>query len=100
MIIESSKDIMFLAIAFSVVLVAVFTAWWLYYVAMILRNVLDVITDVKTKIEAIERFIQALVDKVSGVSAIGKTFVDAAKVVGDMIEVREEHATKKKAKKR
>jgi len=97
--IETSKDIMYLAIAFSVVLVAVFTAWWLYYVAMILRNVLEVINDVKFKIEAIERFIQSLVDKLSGASAIGKTVVDAAKVVGDLWEVKEDRKAKKKKKK-
>lgn len=94
--IETSKDLLFLALAFGVIVLTLFLAWGIYYVAMILRQFRIVATDVRIKIEAIDMMIQKVGEKMASASAVGKLLVDSARVAADAYMVKNEHSTKKK----
>jgi hypothetical protein len=95
--IESTKDILFISISFAVILLALVTAWAIYYVAMILRQFRKITTDVRLKIEAVDRAIQKVGERMADAGAVGKLIVDSAKVAVDAYRVRNEaHGNKKK----
>jgi uncharacterized protein YoxC len=64
---ETSKDILNLSIAFSVVLVAGFFSWMLYYIIAMLRDTRAMVTDVRKKMEAIENAVQSIRSRVEGI---------------------------------
>lgn len=95
--IESSKDILFLALSFAVILLALVTAWAIYYVAMILRQFRKITTDVRLKIEAVDQALKKVGERMADAGAVGKLIVDSAKVAVDAYRVRNEsHSSKKK----
>jgi uncharacterized protein YoxC len=64
---ETSKDILHLSIAFSVVLVAGFFCWMLYYIIAMLRDARAMVMDVRKKMEAIENAVQSIRGRVEGI---------------------------------
>ena len=64
---ETSKDVLNLSIAFSVVLVAAFFSWMLYYIIAMLRDTRAMVTDVRKKMEAIENAVQSVRHRVEGI---------------------------------
>lgn len=98
MFLESSKDILYLVIAFSVLWLTAFLCWALYYVISILRDTADLIEDVKNKLDALENAVTGMKERMSkSVSALG-TMATGAKFA---MQLFEKHAEKtvKKAKK-
>ena len=77
MIISSSVDVLNIAIAFAVVLVALFIAWFLYYMIAILRDARAMVSEVRQKMESIDNAIQSIRGKVES-SMSGFTVVAAA----------------------
>ena len=77
MIISSSVDVLNIAIAFAVVLVALFIAWFLYYMIAILRDARAMVSEVRQKMESRDNAIQSIRGKVES-SMSGFTVVAAA----------------------
>lgn len=78
---ETSKDILYIVIAFSVLWLTIFTAWGIYYVVMILREAKIMIRDVRKKIEMLEGLIKAGKERLERTSSSMKLLVDAASTV-------------------
>jgi len=107
--IENSKDILFLVIAFCVLLATLFFVWIMYYLAMILKDVRNVVSEVKGKIESFGEILNTIKEKVATsatvLTALGKGLADligmfrerrTAKWEEEPIEVKEK---KKKSRK-
>ncbi len=60
---ETSKDILLLVIAFCILWLTCFISWGLYYIIMMLREVNSIFGDVRRRLEAIDRFIKTFTDK-------------------------------------
>ncbi len=94
---ETSKDLLFIVLAFSILWLTIFVSWTIYYVAMILKQVnstMKKFTGVLEKIEALTDFIKEKVDKSSNYFAI---LLTGAKQVMDYFGNRE--AEEKKTRK-
>lgn len=101
--IETSKDILYLVIAFSVLLVTIFLIWIMYYLAMILKQGKEMVNSVRKKIDAIDEILHTIKEKVTSSAAI---LTALARGITDLIgffknrkEAREEKQEEKKKKK-
>jgi len=96
MILETSKDVLNLSIAFSVVLVTSFVCWLLYYVIATVREARQVIVDVRRKINIVEEAIVSIRAKLeSGVSALTVAAASMKQVIGYFMEKRAEAAERR-----
>jgi hypothetical protein len=64
MYLESSKDILYVVLAFCVLWFTAFVCWALYYVITILRDASHAIRDIRDRLEAIDRAMAAVREKV------------------------------------
>jgi len=99
MFIESSRDLLYVVIAFCILWITIFTAWFIYYLAMIMRQILKMIKDTRKKFkkvdDAIHKFKEKLDLSAAGISIVG----EGVKKVIDMVKEKsdkKEKSTKKK----
>ena len=95
--ITSSKDILYIVLAFCFLWLTIFIAWAIYYVVMILRESKKIINDVRRKIELIEEVLVVLKEKLEHTSSHMKLLVETIANVAEFIkEKRGEKKSKKK----
>jgi len=70
MYLESSKDILYLVIAFCILWVTVFLCWMFYYTARILRNASQIIEEFRLKLQNLTEAINHVRNKVEGLSGL------------------------------
>lgn len=90
--IETSKDLLYIVIAFCVLWFTIFLCWVLYYFAMILRQANNMIKEWRERISKIEKFFHAVKGKFENIGMI----LEGARKVIDYIKDREEKKSKKK----
>lgn len=90
---ESSKDILYIVLAFCALWVTIFICWVIYYVAMILKQTYSLINDVKEKMATIDEAIRGILEKLEHSSAYLALIADGAKFLI-------KHFTEKKESKR
>jgi len=85
--IETSKDLLYVVLAFSVLWLTIFLSWMLYYVVMMLRQVNQVITGFKAKMEKLSQAVEKIKEKFENTSAylglIGKAVEKMVEFVGE-----------------
>lgn len=94
--IESTKDILYIVIAFCVLWFTIFVCWAVYYVAMILKEMRKIISDVRKKIELIEEVLKAVKEKLEHTSSHMKLLVDTVASLAEFIKDRRKEKKKKK----
>ena len=62
---ETSKDLLFIVIAFCTLVFTGFLVWVFYYLAMILKQTNEVVADVRKKLEAIDEILYTIKEKVA-----------------------------------
>ena len=67
---ESSKDILYLVISFSVLLLSVFLCWILYYAMRLLRNANQIIEEFRMRLQGVTEAIQYIRGKVEHMSGL------------------------------
>ena len=70
MYLESSKDILYLVIAFCILWVTVFLCWMFYYMARILRNASQIIEEFRLKLQNLSESINHIRNKVESLSGL------------------------------
>ncbi len=88
-----SKDILFFVLAFCVLWFTLFLSWLIWQVAMILKNVNDVITEAKEKLSLIEKAISGIRDRLEKATSMFA-------VVGKGIEQVVDYAMEKRREKK
>lgn len=86
---DTSKDILFVVLAFASIWVAIFLCWALYYCARILRNANEMVEEVKEhahRLDEAVRSIRERMEKMSGAFSIVAAGI--TKIVGKAIEKR------------
>ena len=96
--IETTKDILYLVLAFCVLLFTILLAWAIYYIAMILREFKKVIADVRLKIELVEKILMAAKAKLEGTSSHMKLIVETLSNIAEYVKNRKSEIKKKKKK--
>jgi hypothetical protein len=77
MLIESSKDLLFVVLAFCILWITVFLSWLLYYVISIVRDAEALVRQVRGAVEKIEEVAQSAHEKMER-SAASFTLVSQA----------------------
>ena len=95
MYLESSKDILFLVLAFCALWFTAFVCWALYYVITILRDASNAVAEIRDRIAAIDDAVRMVREKVE--SSLGSFGIAAAgmKMVGNYLAKRKEKAVDK-----
>lgn len=85
--IESSKDILYIVIAFSILWVTVFFCWAFYYLIATLRNVSKMTLSVREKLELVDNILKLVKDKLEkGTNHMALLSDSAIKLVGFLME--------------
>ena len=98
---ETSKDLLFVAIAFAVLFFTVFVCWALYYVVVMLRNVSKMTISIREKMEVVDKILKLVKEKLEkGSSHMAMISDSAIKLVGLLMEKQRTGSTKTKKKKK
>lgn len=85
--IETSKDLLYVVLAFSVLWLTIFISWMLYYVIMMLRQANQLVASFKDKVEKVSQAIEKIREKFDHSSAylgvIGKAVEKLVEFVGE-----------------
>jgi len=92
--IETSKDLLYVVLAFSVLWLTIFISWMLYYVIMMLRHVNQLITSFKEKVEKVSQAVEKIKEKFENTSSYLGLIGRAVEKMVDFVAER-----KKKGKK-
>lgn len=66
--IDTSKDLLYVVLAFSILWLTVFISWMLYYVIMTLRQINQLVTSFKEKVDKVSRVMEKIKEKFEGSS--------------------------------
>lgn len=88
---ETSKDILYIVIAFCVLWVTIFLCWMFYYVARLLRNANQIIEEFRLRLQALTDAINNIRHKVE---VMHNLFTMATSGVGGLIKKAVEKKTK------
>lgn len=98
---ESSKDILYIVIAFSVLWLTIFLCWMIYYLAMMFKNANEIIQEIRDKIHGIAQALDFIRDKIEFVSG-GMNFISKhlSKSLGitDILSDSPKKSTRQRAK--
>jgi hypothetical protein len=68
MLLETSKDLLYIVLAFCFLWLTIFTSWVIYYIAQILKQGRDVIRDVRSSLGLFEKLITSIQGKIDSSS--------------------------------
>lgn len=80
MYLATSKDILFIVLAFAVLWLAIFLSWALYYLIAILKDARDTVNGIKKASDAIESAACHVKDKMGAFMNIASIGVDGVKM--------------------
>lgn len=87
--IESSKDILYVVLAFAALWVAIFLCWALYYVGKILKNANEAIEEVREYGNRLDEAVRSIRDRMEGLAGTMAVVASGiTRVVGKAIESR------------
>ena len=98
MFLESSKDLLYVVISFCVLWLTIFIAWSIYYLAMIMRQVYQIIKEMRERINKVDEIIKLLKDKIEHSASYLVLISDGVKKLVEI--VKEKGGSKKKGKKK
>ena len=99
--IETTLDILYLALAGAVLLLAIFLAWALYFLIMSLKDVRSMTRDVRSRLEAFWEVIELLREKLQVGGAVFKLAATGIKELAEhMRSYTESEGSGKKKKKK
>jgi hypothetical protein len=85
--IETSKDLLYVVLAFSVLWLTIFISWTLYYVIMMLRHANQLLASFREKVEKVSQAVEKIKEKFENTSAylglIGKAVEKMVEFIGD-----------------
>ncbi len=98
--IETSKDILFLVIAFCVLWITVFLCWMFYYITRILKNANQIAEEFRSRLQILTEAIQYVRGKVENIhSLLGMAGGGMAGMVKDMVNSKAKDWINKGSKK-
>ncbi len=87
---ETSKDILYITLSTSVLLVTVFLCWAIYYVARILGEAYHLVTDIRRKLEVLEKLLATIREKIEQSSSYMRLIVDGALAATQYFRARQD----------
>jgi len=97
-LIQDSKDLLFVVIAFCALWLTVFMAWLIYYLAMIMRQVFQITKEMRERINKIDELIKTLKEKIEHSASYLVLISEGVKKIADI--VKDKTGSKKKTAKK
>ncbi|MBU0637071.1 MAG: hypothetical protein ABH818_00270 [Patescibacteria group bacterium] len=92
-LINNSQDLLNIVFAFCALWLTIFIAWFIYYLAMTMRQFFQIIKETRARINKIDEVIMALKEKiehsVSYLTLIGEGMKKLVEVIGNKINNKE-----------
>jgi CHASE3 domain sensor protein len=63
-LIQSSKDLLYIVLAFCILWLTIFMAWFIYYLAMIMRQVFLSTKEMRERVKKVDEVMKALKEKI------------------------------------
>jgi hypothetical protein len=92
---ESSKDILFLVLAFCALWFTAFVCWALYYLISILRDASRTVHDIREKIHAIDEAVRAVRERIENSFGSFGAVATGVRMLGSYLMKRKEKAAEK-----
>jgi hypothetical protein len=92
---ESSKDILFLVLAFCALWFTAFVCWALYYVITILRDGAHAVREIRDRIQAIDEAVRAVREKIEHSLGSFGIVATGLKMLGSYLARRKDKAVEK-----
>ena len=97
---ETSKDLLYIILAFCILWFTAFVCWALYYIISVMRSVAKITDSAKKKMEMIDDILKLVKDKLDKGSNHMSILADSAiKLVGFVMEKQKKSTAKSKKKK-
>ena len=94
--IETSKDILYLAIALAVLSLAGFSSWAIYYFARIMQQGFKIAQEMRDRISKVDELIRTIKEKVENSSSYLLLIGEGVKKLVEVIRERTQSKTNKK----
>ncbi len=95
---ETSKDLLFITLAFCALLFTAFTCWLLYYFIAIIRNAYDITKSIKQKMAVIDEILKNIKNAVSSTASYIGLAINSIDKIVDYVQTKQGKSKKKKAK--
>jgi 20S proteasome alpha/beta subunit len=96
---ETSKDLLFVILAFCFLWLTVFMCWALYYIVVMLKNFSRMTISVREKLELADKILKLVHEKLeSGSNHVAVIAESVIKMVGFLMDKQESKSGKKKKK--
>jgi len=89
----SSKDLLYIVLAFSILWLTIFLSWSLYYVALILHDAYRIFGDMRRRLDALDHFLRVASEKLEHTSSYLALLVDG---FGRLVTFLQEKKSRKK----
>ncbi len=93
---ETSKDLLNLVIAFCVLLFTVFLVWIMYYLVIILKNAQQLVAGIKKKFDILDEILKTVKEKIENTSSYLALLAEGLKQLLHFFKERKEVDKKKK----
>ncbi|OGY47152.1 MAG: hypothetical protein A3J62_01875 [Candidatus Buchananbacteria bacterium RIFCSPHIGHO2_02_FULL_38_8] len=98
---ETSKDLLFVVLAFCILWFTVFVCWGLYYMITMLRNASKMTASIREKLELVDKILKLVKDKLEkGSNHMALISDSVIKLVGFFMEKQKTGSGKNKKKKK
>lgn len=95
MTLESTKDLLYLILAFAVAWIAVFICWGLYELARLLRQANALVTDTRERVTRVERAVLSLKERLQSSAVSLGLLVEGGKSLLSFLQARKEKREKR-----
>ena len=97
---ETSKDLLNLIIAFCLLWFTIFLCWMIYYVALIFKRIHEVMEKFTSTLDTVSDFFTSAKNKLSNFGSTINTAIEVGKRVAEYVEDKKEKKTTAKNKKK
>ncbi len=97
-LINTSQDLLLVIIAFSILGLTIFLAWFIYYLAMIMRQAYFTIKEMRDRIKKVDQILNAVKEKIDHSTSYLLIIGEGIKKLVELVKERSENWEKKKKK--
>ena len=92
----TSKDLLYIVLAFCILWLTIFFSWALYYVALILRDAYRMFSDMRQRLDAVDQFIKVVTEKLEHTTSYLGLLVEGFGRLVTFLQERKETRTAKR----
>jgi len=99
-LVDTSKDLLFVVISFCILGLTVFIVWFIFYLAMMMRQFYQIIKETRLRLHKVDEVIKALKEKIEHSASYLLLIGEGVKKLVEVIKARGGKDEKKEKKKR